>query len=133
MPSLPQLPWIAQLRTFLATLPQNVHVVVVMPPVYFTLLPPPGSAQAVLLDACKAALAKAVPDRPHSGFLDFRVDDASTHDVTDFADMIHYREKLARRMEAAIISLLRSDGTGATEADDAPRTADRPQLNARAP
>ena len=110
MQSLPQLPWIAQLRTFLATLPQNVHVVVVMPPVYFTSLPPPGSAQAALLDACKAALAKAVPDRPHSGFLDFRVDDESTHDVTDFADMMHYREKLARRMEAAIISLLRSAG-----------------------
>ena len=61
MQPLPQLPWIAQLRTFLASLPQNVHVVVVMPPVYFTLLPPPGSAQAVLLDACKAALAKRRP------------------------------------------------------------------------
>ena len=109
MQSPPQLPWIAQLRTFLATLPQSVHVVVVMPPVYFTSLPPPGSKQAALIDACKAALAKAVPDRPHSGFLDFRVDTESTHDVTDFADMMHYREKLARRMEAAIISLLRSE------------------------
>ena len=133
MPSLPHLPWIAQLRTFVSMLPQNVDVVVVMPPVYLTLLPPPGSAQAALLDACKATLAKAVPDRPHSGFLDFRVDDASTHDITDFADKIHYREKSARRMEAAIISLLRSSGTGTTEADDAFRTADRPQLNARSP
>ena len=33
--SLPQLPWIAQLRTFLAALPQSVHVVAVMPPVYY--------------------------------------------------------------------------------------------------
>ena len=133
MQSPPQFPWITQVRTFLVTLPQSVHVVVVMPPVYFTLLPPPGSAQAALIDACKAALAHAVPDRPHSGFLDFRVDDESTHDVTDFADMMHYREKLAHRMEAAIIALLRSDGTGTTAADDAPRTAVQPRLNARAP
>ena len=75
----------------------------------------------------------AVPDRPHSGFLDFRVDDESTHDVTDFADMIHYREKLARRMEAAIISLLHRAEPVPTEADDAPRTAVEPRLNARAP
>ena len=33
MPSLPHLPWIAQLRTFVSMLPQNVDVVVVMPPV----------------------------------------------------------------------------------------------------
>ena len=46
MQSPPPLPWIAQLRAFLATLPPNVDVVVVMPPVYFTLLPPPGSEQA---------------------------------------------------------------------------------------
>ena len=29
-----------------ATLPQSVRVVLVMPPVYYTVLPPPGSAQA---------------------------------------------------------------------------------------
>src|SRR3954452_12372853 len=99
-----------------------------MPPAYYTLLPPPGSAQAVLLNACKTALADAVPDRPHSGFLDFRVDNELTHDVTDFADMTHYREKLARRMESAIVSLMGSDATATAEVDDAPRTADRLRL-----
>jgi hypothetical protein len=133
MQSPPPLPWVAQLGAFLATLPRRVDVVVVMPPVYFTLLPQPGSEQGILIDACKAALAKAIPDRPHSGFLDFRVDDDSTHDVTDFADMIHYREKLARRMEAAIISLLHPGGTGTAAVDDAPRTALGSRLNARAP
>ena len=54
--------------------------------------------------------------------------------LTDFADMTHYREKLARRMEAAIIALLRSRaGTGHETAEGRRCPSDslyQPRLNA---
>src|SRR5262249_56960981 len=88
----------------------------VMPPVYYTALPQPGSQQAGRIDACKAALRQAVADRPRGGFLDFRRDMEGTHDATDFVDLVHYREKLAHRVEAAIIERLRSgDGASSRE------------------
>ncbi len=123
---LPPLPWIDRLSEFLAGLPHSVRVVVAMPPVYYTALSRPGSKQAALMDACKAALAKAVPQRPGSGFLDFRVDDELAHDVTEFSDQIHYKDKHSHQMEAKIIALLRSGGIGTARADDgASRTAVR--------
>jgi hypothetical protein len=108
----PDLPWIDRLRGFLADLPQRVRVVLAMPPVYFTLLPQPGSRQAADLDACKAALANAVLDRQGSGFLDFRLDTEAAHDAVRFADALHSGEGLASQMEDAIIALLRSDRVG---------------------
>lgn len=108
----PSLPWVDRLRAFLADLPQSVRVVIAMPPVYFTLLPQPGSKQAADLDACKAALAKIVSDRQGSGFLDFRLDTEAAHDAVRFADALHSGEGLARQMEDAIIAVLRSDEVG---------------------
>jgi hypothetical protein len=108
----PDLPWIDRLRAFLAGLPQSVRVVLVMPPVYFTLLAEPGSKQAADLDACKAALTNAVPDRQGSGFLDFRLDTEAAHDAVRFADALHSGHGLTRQMEDAIIALLRSDQVG---------------------
>src|SRR5262249_25747342 len=93
---------------FLAGVPQSVRVLLVMPPVYYTALPQPGSRQAGVIDACKAALRHVVADRPRGGFLDFRRDVEGTHDATDFVHLVHYREKLAHRVEAAIIERLRS-------------------------
>jgi hypothetical protein len=129
----PQLPWIAQLRSFIVTLPESVRVVLVMPPVYFTLLPQPESAEAARIDACKAALAKTVAGRPRSGFLDFRIDAEPARDASDFVDTLHYRYRLAHQMEAEIISVLRSGETGTAEADVAPRTAWQSRLEHRAP
>ncbi len=104
----PKLPWVERLHDFLGTLPAGARVVLAMPPVYYTSLPPPGSREEAAINACKAALAASVPHRPGSGFLDFRVDTEATRDAGDFADKIHYREKLARFMEGKIIALLRS-------------------------
>ncbi|HME25661.1 MAG TPA: hypothetical protein VKI44_30735 [Acetobacteraceae bacterium] len=117
--SLSQLPWVDRLRAFLATVPQSVHVILVMPPVYYTVLPHPGSEQAAAIDACKAALSQAVADRPLGSFLDFRVDSDGTRDATDFVDTIHYREKLAGQMADRIIAELRSGEAGADQADHA--------------
>jgi hypothetical protein len=76
--------------------------------VYYTALPQPGSKQAGVIEACKAALRQAVAGRPRGGFLDFRLDVEGTHDPTDFVDLVHYRHKLAQRVEEAIIERLRA-------------------------
>jgi hypothetical protein len=120
---LPRFPWIERLDAFLTTLSPNVQVVLVMPPVYFTNLPQPGTMDAIRIDACKAALAQAVATRPHGGFIDFRVDNELAHDATEFIDPIHYRHRFAHQIEAKIISLLRSSRSVATGADDTPLIA----------
>jgi hypothetical protein len=114
--SRPGLPWVDRLHAFLATVPQRVRVLLVMPPVHFSALPQPGSKQAAVIEACKAALKQAVGDRPHGGFLDFRVDIAGTHDATDFVDLVHYRHKLAHQVEDAIAARLRSNEIAADNA-----------------
>lgn len=121
------LPWIDRLRAFLASLPQDVRVVLAMPPVFYTSLPEPGTNRAAELEACKTALAKAVPNRPGSGFLDFRVDSEAAHDASDFVDPIHYRYKLSHYMEDQIIAVLDGRGTGGTGA------AVESRLNNRSP
>ena len=106
-PWLPGLPWVERLHEFLATVPQSVRVLVVVPPVYYTVLPRPGSKQAAVIGTCKAALRRTVADRPRGAFLDFRVDLVGAHDPTDFVDLVHYREKLAHQVEDEIIAQLR--------------------------
>jgi hypothetical protein len=123
------LPWVERLRAFLAGVPQSVRVVVVVPPVYYTALPPPGSPQAARIDACKAALRQTVADRPRGSFLDFRRDVEGAHDASDFVDLVHYRHKLAQRVEDAIVARLRAVDVAA----DARWTDPHPPRGARRP
>ena len=132
--SLQPLPWIDGLRAFLATVPQNVRVLLVMPPVYFTALPHPGGKQAVEINACKEALKQVAGDRRHGSFLDFRLDLPGTHDTTDFLDVMHYRSGLAHQIEDRIIAQLGSDATGTDQAGHAsPGTTVLSRLNGRSP
>ncbi len=43
-----------------------------------------------------------VAGRPHSNLLDYRIDNALTRDPQNFADLIHYREKIARKLDQGI-------------------------------
>ena len=103
----PKFPWIDQLHSVLAALPADAAAVVLMPPVHYSMLPTPGSPQAVLIDACKSALANAVAGRSRGGFLDLRVDDAEAHDTEHFFDRVHYRGPLVTWVEDRISALLR--------------------------
>lgn len=113
-------PWIDQLRALVEALPQSVRVIIVVPPVYFAYLSPPGSKEAKAIDTCKAALRGVVADRSLGAFLDFRVDMPEVHDISDFVDLVHYREKLQRVVEDRIIATLRSDERGSTQASRLP-------------
>ena len=108
-----QFPAIEQLAGFIANVP-NVPVVLVMPPMIASDLPRPGSSGAARLAACKGALARLVAGRPHSNFLDFRVDDPLTRDRKNFLDPVHYRAPVARRMEQRIAESLRVGNAGPT-------------------
>jgi len=85
-----------------------------MPPMIASDLPRPGTRSAARLAACKGALARFVAGRPHSNFLDFRVDDPLTRDRKNFLDPVHYRAPVARRMEQRIAESLRVGNAGPT-------------------
>jgi acyl carrier protein len=106
-------PWIEKLDSLIIALPPSVPVVLVMPPVYFTAIPPAGSLGALRLARCKAALARLVAGRIGSAFLDFHVDDATTRDARNFMDYGHYRASIARRMEQEIATIIRSANAAA--------------------
>ena len=95
-------PGVALLGATIRNLPADVPVVLLVPPAYYTMLPRPGSLAAAEEHACAAALRKLIAGRPHSNFIDFRVDNALTRDRANFMDFGHYRAPIARRMEQGI-------------------------------
>jgi hypothetical protein len=102
-----QFPWINRLRDQIARLPPDASVVIVVPPVYAPLLDPPDSIGALVEAACKSTLEDSVAGRHRAAFLDFRVDNAVTRDPGNFADGVHYRNDIARDIEARIVAALR--------------------------
>lgn len=89
-------------------LPADVSVVVLMPPVFYPIVPRPGSPEAAEGDACKAAFKRIVAGRPHSNFIDYRIDNELTRDPLNFVDYIHYRAKIARKVQEGIVASIRS-------------------------
>ena len=67
----------------------------------------PGTVAAAGTQACNARCKRLVAGRPHSNFIDYRVDNALTRDRANFADFIHYRAIIARRMEQGIADSIR--------------------------
>jgi hypothetical protein len=99
-------PWVEALRQFVAALPPGRAMVVVMPPVEASLLPQSGSPLEARMDRCKQAIGQVLAGRPRSGFLDFRTDSPWARDRGNFFDRVHYRDDVARAIEARIIGVL---------------------------
>ena len=97
----------ALLADALRRLPADVPIVLLVPPTFYTLVPPPGSLAAVEHEACTTAFKRIVAGRPHSNLIDYRVDNALTRDPANFADLIHYRAKIARKVEEGITASIR--------------------------
>jgi hypothetical protein len=102
-----EFPGVALLDMAIKQLPADLPVVLFVPPAYHTMLPRPGSLAAAEEQACAAALRKVVAGRPHSNFIDFRVDSALTRERANFMDFGHYRAPIARRMEQGIAESIR--------------------------
>jgi hypothetical protein len=108
-------PGVVLLDTAIRKLPADLPVVLVAPPAYYTMLPRPGSLAAADQQACNAALRKLVAGRPHSNFIDYRVDNALTRERANFMDFGHYRAIIARKMEQGIADSIRLGETAKIE------------------
>lgn len=101
----PRFPWIERLVRLLEQFPSDTRIVMMMPPVYASLLAPAGGTEDQVVQACKIALTTAVEGR-RGTLVDFRVDDAVTRDPANFMDGLHYRTNIARAIEDRIITAL---------------------------
>ena len=108
-------PGVALLAAAVRKLPSDMPVVLFAPPAYHTMLPRPGSRAAAEEQACNAALRKVVAGRPHSNFIDYRIDNALTRDRANFMDFGHYRAPIARKMEQGIAESIRVGGSAKIE------------------
>jgi hypothetical protein len=100
-------PEVAMLDDAIKKLPTSIPVVVVVPPTFHTTVAKPGTVAAAEREACNAALRRTVAGRPHSNFINYRVDNALTRDVANFADFIHYRPIIANKMIEGIAASIR--------------------------
>jgi hypothetical protein len=100
-------PEVAKLDAVVKNLPPDVPVVILVPPTFAPTVPQPGSAVAAERLACNAALRKIVAGRPHSNFINYRVDNALTRDRANFVDYIHYRPLIATRISEGIAASIR--------------------------
>jgi hypothetical protein len=85
----------------LAELPPQTKFVIMMPPVYHTVLPRPGTQAAADLSACKSELARRL-GRQGIALLDYLVDGPIGRDPENFMDLVHYRLNVARLIEGSI-------------------------------
>jgi hypothetical protein len=100
-------PEVSQLDEVIKKLPVDVAVVVVVPPTVATTVAQPGTVAAAEREACNAALGRTVAGRPHSNFINYRVDNTMTRDRANFVDFIHYRPNVAARMSEGIAASIK--------------------------
>jgi hypothetical protein len=101
-------PYAVMLAAAIDKLPRDVSVVLLMPPTFYTIVPVPGSREAAAHTACKEAYRSIVRGRANSNLIDYRVDHALTRDPANFADLVHYRAVIARKIEQGIAASLRA-------------------------
>jgi hypothetical protein len=98
-------PALEEFDLLLAELPPQTRLVIMIPPVYYTVLPRPGTLDAADLSACKAELARRL-GRERSAVLDYLVDGPISRDPKNFMDRVHYRLNIARVIESRIAAVL---------------------------
>jgi hypothetical protein len=101
-------PGLVRLDAVLGEIPSATPVVIVMPPQFYTRLPPAGTPAAQFRDACKDRIASRARRGAGSGFIDFLVDSEIAHAPENFMDDEHYRANIARIIEADIAGTLAS-------------------------
>lgn len=90
------------LEALMKTAPAETALILVRPPVYVTALSKPGTRDAAADAACRKAFADLTARRPRTALVDWRVDRPELHDPSLFFDHSHYRQPIARLVEADI-------------------------------
>jgi hypothetical protein len=99
-------PGLIRLDAVLGEIPATTPVVIVMPPQFYTRLPPAGTPAAQFRDACKERIAARARRGAGSAFIDFFVDSEIARAPENFMDDEHYRSNIARIIEADITGVL---------------------------
>jgi hypothetical protein len=87
-------------REIAASLPAETALVLVMPPAYTNLQPPPRTEKAFQDQACKAAIVAAAQQvHPRTAVVDWRVDRPENRNPDLFFDQMQYRLPIARLIE----------------------------------
>jgi hypothetical protein len=103
----PDFPGLILLDALLGEVPAKTPVVIVLPPQFYTQLPPAGSGGARFRDYCKWQIGLRAERGAGSAFLDFLVDSAMTRNPENFMDAEHYRSNVAEMIEAEIAAALK--------------------------
>jgi hypothetical protein len=99
-------PGLIRLDAVLGELPAATPVVIVLPPQFYTRLPPAGTPAAQFRDACKERIAARARRGGASAFIDFFVDSEIARAPENFMDDEHYRSNIAEIIEADIAAAL---------------------------
>jgi hypothetical protein len=100
-------PGLIRLDAVLGEIPATTPVVIVMPPQFYTRLPPAGTPAAQFRDACKERIAaRAQRGTGRGAFIDFLVDSEIARAPENFMDDEHYRSNVAQIIEADIAAAL---------------------------
>lgn len=95
------------LEAMMAQVP-GTRLILLRPPVYRSALPRPGSPSEKLDAGCRAAFAELAARRPLTALIDWRRDRPELYDPNQFFDRSHYRQPLARLVEAEIAAALKA-------------------------
>jgi hypothetical protein len=95
-------PYLDDLEETLGNLDSGGITLLVFMPVYWNQLPVPGSAADERMVACKARAAAVARSAPRGDLLDLQVDGPKVRDRDNFFDPTHFKEPIARDIEAAI-------------------------------
>lgn len=99
-------PAATRLEALMKSAPPETALVLVRPPVYVTALSRPGTRDAAADAACRGAYADLAARRPNTMLVDWRVEKPVLHDSNLFFDHSHYRQPIARLVEADIVAAL---------------------------
>ncbi len=100
-------PAVKALEAMMAQVP-GTKLILLRPPVYRSALPRPGSPSERPDAGCRTAYAELAARRPLTILIDWRRDRPELHDPNQFFDRTHYRQPLAREVEAEIAAALKA-------------------------
>jgi hypothetical protein len=95
------------LEELMKAAPAETALILLRPPVYVTALSKPGTRDAAADAACRKAFADLAARRPRTALVDWRVDRPELRDPKLFFDHSHYRQPIARLVEADIAEAIR--------------------------
>lgn len=100
-------PAAAALEALMKSAPPQTKLILVRPPVYASGMPKAGTPAAAAEAACSRVYADFAARRPRTAMLNWRLDRPELHDSNLFFDHTHYRQPIARLIEADIAAAIR--------------------------